>query len=168
MSEPAESAKSTSRSRNKPSDLRQLIVTLSRQHGDVIKVEELEKSGKRHELMDEEFAALAGDDEAADFFPALEHAYAAGFADADDEGFEFGPDEEEEGSDIEQFLLHGVAAHPFLRHEVRKVILSRLVRRQLRRGHKRRGGKIRGTAHDLEADEQRLAPREEKKAKVKD
>src|SRR5262249_10132304 len=108
MSESAENIRSTSRSKKKPSDHRQLIVTLSARSGDVVKVEELEKSGRRHEIMDEEFAALAGDEKAADLFPALEHAYAAGFADADGEGFEFEDDEEGDDDDMEQFLLHGV------------------------------------------------------------
>jgi hypothetical protein len=166
MSQPTESARATSRSKKKPTDQRQLIVTLNARDGDVIKVEELEKSGKRHEIMDEEFAALAGDEEAAGFFPALEHAYAAGFADADGEGFEFGEEDEDEG-DIEQFLLHGVGAHPFLRHEVRKLILGRLVRRQLKRpARKRRGGKGHEMGHATEGEDQQ-AGREERKAKTK-
>jgi hypothetical protein len=164
MSQPTESVRSASRSKKKPADQRQLIVTLNARDGEVVKVEELEKSGRRHEIMDEEFAALAGDKEAAGFFPALEHAYAAGFADADGDEFEFDDDDESE-DDIEQILLHGVGAHPFLRHEVRKLILGRLVRRQLKRpARKRRGAK--GHEGQTEGEEQQ-AGREERRAKAK-
>ena len=164
MSEPVENVRSTSRSKKKSPDHRQLIVTLSSRNGEVVKVEELEKSGRRHEILDEEFAALAGDDEAAGFFPALEQAYAAGFSDADDEGLEFG-DDDEEGDDVEQVYLHGVGAHPFLRREVRKLILSRLVRRQLKRPHKR-GARKAHVAHATEAEDQPTT-REERKARTK-
>jgi hypothetical protein len=162
MSQPAESARPTSRTKKKPTDQRQLIVTLSVRGGEVVKIEELEKSGRRHEIMDEEFAALAGDAEAEGLFPALEHAYAAGFADADGEGFEFGDEEDED--DIEQFLLHGVGAHPFLRHEVRKLILGRLVRRQLKRpARKRRASKGHEAGHASEDE----SGREERKVKTR-
>src|SRR5215467_13689445 len=97
MSQSAENSRPASRSKKKFSDHRQLIVTLSARNGEVVKVEELEKSGRRHEIMDEEFAALAGDEQAAGLFPALEHAYAAGFADSDGEGFEF--ESEDDGDD---------------------------------------------------------------------
>src|SRR5262249_8051814 len=74
------------------------------------------------------------------------------------------PEEEGDENDIEQFLLHGVGAHPFLRHEVRKLILGRLVRRQMKRPRKRRAGK----AHDSAAEpEEQHAAKEERRAKTK-
>jgi hypothetical protein len=155
MSQPTDSARP--RAKKKPTDHRQLIVTLNARDGDVVKIEELEESGGRHEIMDEEFAVLAGDAEAASLFPALEHAYVAGFADADGEGFSF--DDDDDDDDIEQFLMHGVGAHPFLRHEVRRLILGRLIRRQLSRPAKSR-------ATDETGHEGEESGREERKAKT--
>jgi hypothetical protein len=131
---------------------RQLVLTLNARDGEIIKIEELEKSGGRHEIIDEEFAALAGDQEVEGLFPALEHAYAAGFADAEGEGADLDDGDDEDG--IEQMLLHGAGGHPSLRHEVRKLILARLIRRQLKRPpRKKRASKARDDV-EHEGDEQ--------------
>jgi hypothetical protein len=162
MAEPDENIRPTSRSKKKSVEQRQLILTLNARDGEIVKIEEVEKSGGRHEIIDEEFAALAGDEEVEGLFPALEHAYAAGFADAEGEGIDLDGDDDDDG--FEQILLQGVGGHPSLRHEVRKLILARLIRRQLKRSaRKKRAGK----AHEdvgHEGDEQESG-REERKAK---
>jgi hypothetical protein len=57
------------RPKSKATGTRELVLTLSIPDGEVVKVETPEKSGQRHELSEEEFAALAGEDEAEDISP---------------------------------------------------------------------------------------------------
>jgi len=108
---------------------KELVLTLSVPDGEVIKVETLEKSGQRKELAEEEFAALAGEDEGEDISP--EEAYAAGIADAGEDEFEF--DEEGDEEEIERFVLREMVARQLLRRGVRRFILGRLRKRQLMR-----------------------------------
>src|SRR5262245_35174491 len=58
-------------------DARQIVLTLSVPDGDVLKVETIDKSGHRHAMPEEEFMALAGDDDAEDLGAVLEGAYTA-------------------------------------------------------------------------------------------
>jgi hypothetical protein len=126
------------RAKTKATDTRELVLTLSIPDGEVVKVETLEKSGKRHELSEEEFAALAGEDEAEDISP--EEAYAAGITDATKDEFEL----DEEGDDeeaIERSVLREMVTRQLLRRGVRRFILRRLRRRESIRQRARPGGK---------------------------
>ena len=108
---------------------RQLVLTLGVADGGVIKVEKLEKSGQRHEVSDEEFAALAGED-GVELGAALEEAYTAGITDAiNDELSEEEEDEEEEEEILRRFILRRAAGRQLLRRGVRRLILRRLIGR---------------------------------------
>ena len=119
--------------------IRELVLTLSVPDGDVVKVETLEKSGRRHQLSEEQFSELAGDDESHEI--SLEEAYAASIADPTEE--EFGLDEEEDGKEeeIERSILREIVARQLLRHGVFRFILGSLQRRELIRRRARPGGK---------------------------
>jgi hypothetical protein len=117
----------------------ELVLTLSVPDGEVVKVETLDKSGQRHELSEEEFAELAGEDE-EEISP--EEAYAVGIADAAED--ELGLDEEEGGDEeeeIERFILREMVARQLLRRGVRRFILHRLRKRASTRQQARPGGK---------------------------
>jgi len=118
----------------KTPDSRQLIITLSVPDNEIIKVEALDKSGKKRKLQDEDFAMLAGDRDVEGLLPVLEQAYVAGFSDANSDIFESDSDEEEaDDGDLEQVVVRGAASHTLIRRGVRKLILGRLVRRELLR-----------------------------------
>lgn len=117
-----------------PSDeTEQLVVTVSASKGEILMVERMEKSGQRREISAEEFAALAGEDEAEDIGAALEEAYAAGIVDAlgeEDREDEDESDEEAENA-LRELILGRAAGRLLLRHMVRRVILRRALRRRL-------------------------------------
>jgi hypothetical protein len=118
-------------------DSKQVVITLSVPGREVIKVETLDASGKRHKLADEDFAALAGDSDVEGLFPVLEEAYVAGFSDAN--GDESGDDEyESDDDDLEQVVIRGAASRTLIRRGVRRLILGRLAKRQAlkKQGHR--------------------------------
>jgi hypothetical protein len=59
-----------------------MVVTIRATTGDVVKIEKLDKAGKRDELSEEECARLAGADEHEEIEAALEAAFEAGIAGA--------------------------------------------------------------------------------------
>jgi hypothetical protein len=127
-------------SRSTPTEeTEQIVLTLSPK-GEVLKVEKIEKSGQRHELSDEEFAALAGEDEREDLEAAFEEAYAAGVSDAlgDEDEDE---DEEEEEIALRQLILGRAVGRQLLRRGLRRLILRRALRRQLLGERPRDNGK---------------------------
>ena len=118
----------------KTPDSRQLVITLSVPDNEIIKVEAVDMSGKKRTLHDEDFATLAGDHDVEDLLPVLEQAYVAGFSDANGDIFETGDDEADaDDSDFEQVVVRGAASRMLIRRGVRKLILGRLVRRELLR-----------------------------------
>jgi len=118
----------------KTPDSRQLVITLSVPGNEVIKVEALDTSGKKRTLHDEDFATLVGDHDVEDLLPVLEQAYVAGFSDANGDVFESGDDEDDaDDNDFEQVVVRGAASRMLIRRGVRKLILGRLVRRELLR-----------------------------------
>ena len=124
------------RAKTKKSSGTQIVVTLSLPEGDVVSVEKLAKSGKRHEVSQKEFAALAGGDAIRDLGAALEETYAAGVSDAIDGDF----GELDERNEIDRFILQEAAGREFAKHGVRKLIVRRVLRRELmrKRAHARK------------------------------
>jgi len=110
----------------------QVVLTLSPE-SEIIKVEILEKSGNRHELGVQDFASLAGDDDVEGLFPVLEQAYEAGFSDANGDVFESDDSNEANEDDFERMVVRGVASRRLIRRGVRRLILGRLIRRELLR-----------------------------------
>lgn len=117
-----------------PEEPTQFVVTMGATKGDVLKVEKIEKSGQRRELSDEEFAALAGEDEMEDLGAALEEAYGAGINDAIHDALGEEEDEDEEGEEeiaLRRFILGRSAGRQLLRRGVRRLILRRVLQREL-------------------------------------
>lgn len=128
-----EQARAPSRTRAE-TDGTQLVITLSSQHGEVTRVETMDKSGKKHELLDEDLATLVGDRDVEGLLPVLEQAYMAGFSDANSDVFESDDGESEaDENDLENVVIRGVASQRLIRRGVRKLILVRLLRRELLR-----------------------------------
>ena len=115
----------------------QLLITLSGPESDVVRVETLDKSGKKRELPADDFATLVGDHDVEDLLPVLEQAYMAGFADASRDVFD--PDDERhhetDQDDIEMAVVRGVASQRLIRRGVRRLILARLLKREIQRKH---------------------------------
>jgi hypothetical protein len=106
----------------------QIVVTVSPQRGEILKVEKIERPGHRRELTEEEFAALAGEDEEEELEAAVEEAYTAGVLDALGEEDE---EEDEEETALRQFILGRAVGRQLLRRGLRRLILHRALRRVL-------------------------------------
>ena len=118
----------------KTPDSRQLVITLTVPNNEITLVEVVDKSGKRHKLQDEDFATLVGDRDVEGLLPVIEEAYVAGFSDANGDIFESDDSEEDtDDDDLEQVVVRGAASRMRIRRGVRKLILGRLVRRELLR-----------------------------------
>jgi len=123
----------------------QIVLTLSMPNGELVKVEKFPKSGKSHEVTEEEFAALAGTDEFEDLGEVLEETYAAGITDAafDDELADDGDFDDDE--EIDRFILREAAGREFARRGLHRLILRRVLRREL---VKKRAHGARKTTHE--------------------
>jgi len=135
---------------NPPEETEQLVVTISPSKGEILLVERMEKSGQRREISAEEFATLAGEDEAEEIGAALEEAYAAGIVDALGEEDEADEEENEEDAEnaLRQIILGRAAGRLVLRRGVRRLILRRALQRRLlgrRKGTEKANG--RGRKH---------------------
>jgi hypothetical protein len=112
----------------------QLVITLGDRDGEIVRVEAVGKSGKKQELLDEDFAALVGDHDMEDLLPVLEQAYMAGFSDANGDVFESDDDEKDSGGDdLDNLEIRGIVSQGLIRRGVRKLILTRLLKRELLR-----------------------------------
>jgi hypothetical protein len=117
------------------SEQEQVVVTINAPMGKIVSVEKIDKAGKRHEVAEEEWAQLVGDDEVEDIEVALEEAFEAGIAAVlgeeyeDDEAYE---DDEERA--LRRFLIRGLMRRrPIQRRILQRVLVSRLLRRDLKR-----------------------------------
>jgi hypothetical protein len=127
------SPKPAKKEKKETSETRQVVLTLSVPGGEVIKIEKLDKNGQRQPMPEEEFSALAGDDDAEDLGAVLEGAYSAGISDAlNDEISEEEEDSEEDEEElIRRFMLRRAAGRQMLRAGLRKFILRRRLRREV-------------------------------------
>ena len=124
----------------------QVLVTINTAMGGIVRVERVDKAGKRQEVTDEEWAKLAGEDEVEDMETALEEAFEAGIAvllgdtQEEDEAYE----------DDEERALRRVLIGGLLRRSIRRRILQRiLVSRLLHRGAPKAG--ISGKSRNISA-----------------
>jgi hypothetical protein len=116
-----------------PSEQEQVVVTINLPMGKIVKVEKLDKAGKRQELAEEDCAKLVGDDEVADIEVALEEAFEAGIAAVLGDKYE--DDEADEGDDeeraVRQLLIHGLLGRPSVQRRIlQRILVSRMLRRQ--------------------------------------
>ena len=112
----------------------QIVLTVGATTGDVVKIEKIDKSGKRDEISDEDCATLAGEDEVDEIEAALEEAFEAGIAGALSEDDEDDFDDEERA--LRRLLIGGLLKRrPVLlrlrRRSLRRLLLRRLLRRRL-------------------------------------
>jgi len=124
-------------SRLAPEETEQLVVTIGATSGEVVKVEKVDKAGKRDELSQEECLKLAGEDEVDEIEAALEEAFEAGVAGALGEE---GENDDDDVDDLEQALRRLVIGglltrRPVLgrlrRRTLQRLLLRRLLRRRL-------------------------------------
>ena len=108
----------------------QLMVTINPAMGGIVRVERIDKAGKRQELVEEELAKLVGEDEVDEIEAALEEAFEAGIAVVLGDTYE----DEEAYEDDEERALRRLLVGGLLRRSIRRRILQRvLVSRVLRR-----------------------------------
>lgn len=115
------------------SEEEQLVVTIKGPRGKIVRIEKIDKTGKRHELEHKEWAKLVGDDELDEIEEALEEAFEAGIAGMfgeeyeEDEAYE---DDEEKA--VRRLLIGGLLRRrPVQRRILHRLLVSRLLRRQL-------------------------------------
>ena len=109
----------------------QVVVTINAPMGRIVKVERID-NGKRHELAQDQWAKLIGDDEVEEIENALEEAFEAGIAAMlgeefeDDEAYE-----DDEERDLRRALIAGLLRRrPVQRRILQRVVVSRLLRRR--------------------------------------
>ena len=117
-----------------------MVLTIGATTGDVVKIEKIDKAGKRDELSEEDCARLAGEDEVEEIEAALEEAFEAGIAGALSEDDEDDLDDEERA--LRRLLIGGLLRRrPVLtrlrRRSLRRLLLRRLLRRRLLQTHLR-------------------------------
>jgi hypothetical protein len=114
----------------------QVAVTINRAMGGIVKVEKVDKGGKRQELAEEDWAKLVGEDEVEEIETALEEAFEAGIAVVLGDAYE----DEEAYEDDEERALRRILIGGLLRRSVRRRILQRiLLSRLLQRGAAKSG-----------------------------
>jgi len=111
-------------------DEQQVVVTISASMGRIVRVEKTDKGGKRHELGDEEWAKLVGEDEAEEIESALEEAFEAGVAVVLGEEYEADEAyEDDEERALRRLLLGGLLRRSTRRRILQRLVMSRLLRR---------------------------------------
>jgi hypothetical protein len=111
------------------SEEEQLVVTIKGPRGKVVRIEKIDKTGKRHELEHKEWAKLVGDDELDEIEEALEAGIAGIFGEEyeEDEAYE---DDEEKA--LRRLLIGGLLRRrPIQRRILHRLLVSRLLRRQV-------------------------------------
>jgi hypothetical protein len=117
-------------------EIEQLVVTFNAAMGEIVKVEKVDKAGKRQEFTEEECAKLAGQDEVEEIEGALEEAFEAGVAVV--LGDEDAEDYDEEERAFRRLLIVGFLERHPLRHRLvhqlllRRLLLRRLLKHELR------------------------------------
>lgn len=137
MAEPAESGreKESAASRREPSrfasadETEQLVLTVSTATGDIVKIEKVDKGGKREEISDAHCAELAGDDEVEEIEAGLEEAFEAGVTATLGEDEEDADDEET----VDRLLIGRLVERRSGLRALRRRFLHRLLLRRLLR-----------------------------------
>jgi hypothetical protein len=109
----------------------QVVVTINPGMGKIVRVEKLDKAGKRQELAEKEFVKLVGDDEVEEIEAALEEAFEAGVAAMLGDEYE---DDETVEDDEEKALRQLLIAGLLRRRRIQRRILQRVVMSHVLRG----------------------------------
>ena len=115
-----------------------LVVTINPAKGGIVKVEKIDKAGKREELSDEESARLVGEDEVDEIQDAIEEAFEAAVMSVigEEDQAERENDDEEENA-IRRFLINDLIPRAVRRRILHRLLLSRMLRRRLPNGQQR-------------------------------
>lgn len=116
-------------------EMEQLVVTINPAMGGIVKVEKLDKAGKREELSEEECGRLVGEDEVEEIQGALDEAFEAavisviGTENQAEEEYE-----DDEEAAVRRFLIGDLLIPPAIRRRIlHRLLLSRLLRRRIRK-----------------------------------
>ena len=117
----------------------QLVVTINPAMGGIVKVEKIDKSGKREDLSEEECGKLVGEDEVEEIQAALDEAFEAAvmsvIGDEDQAEEEYGDDEEKA---LRRFLISDLLIPRAVRRRIlHRILLSRMLRRRFRKTRQR-------------------------------
>jgi len=115
------------------SEEEQVMVTINTPMGRIVKVERIDKAGKRQELAEEDWAKLVGEDEVEEIEAVLEEAFETGVAAVlgeeydDDEAYE---DDEEKA--LRRLLIAGLLRRrPVQRRILQRLLVSRLLHQRV-------------------------------------
>jgi hypothetical protein len=116
------------------SEEEQLVVTIAPM-GKIIRVEKIDKTAKRHELAEEEWAKLVGGDEVEEIEAALEEAFEAGIAAVLGEEYEGDEEyEDDEEKALRRVLIAGLLRRRSVQHRIlQRLMVSRLLGGRLRK-----------------------------------
>jgi hypothetical protein len=129
----------------------ELVLTVAMPTGEIVKVEKLDKSGRRNQISEKEIEALAGGDVLDDLGDVLEEAYVAGISDAiEDDLLETDGENDERESLIQSYIFRRSIGRSQLRRHARQLILRQALLREVAPEKKRpeRGGVIRKKLRD--------------------
>ena len=119
-------------------EMKQLVVTINPAVGGIVKVEKIDKAGKREQLSDEESARLVGEDEVDEIQDAIEEAFEAAVMSVigeEDQAERENDDEEEKA--IRRFLINDLIPRAVRRRILHRLLLSRMLRHRLLNGQQR-------------------------------
>jgi hypothetical protein len=115
------------------SEEEQVLVTIKSPMGKIVRVEKIDKAGKRHELEQEEWAKLVGEDELDEIEDALERAFEAGVAAM--LGEEYEEDEAPENGEeraVRRLLIGGLLRRRRVHRRIlHHLLVSRLIHRRI-------------------------------------
>ena len=118
----------------------QLVVTINPAMGGIVKVEKIDRAGKREELSEEECGRLLGEDEMEEIEAALDEAFEAAVISVIGGGNQTtGEYEDDEEKAIRRFLIGDLLIPRAVRRRIlHRLLLSRMLRRRFRKARQRR------------------------------
>lgn len=120
-------------------EMEQLVVTINRAMGRIVKVEKIDRAGKHEELSEEECGRLVGEDEVEEIQAALDEAFeAAVFSVIGGKDQANREDQDDEEKDLRRFLIGDLLIPRAVRRRIlHRLLLSRMLRRRFRKGRQR-------------------------------
>jgi hypothetical protein len=121
-------------------EMEQLVVTINRAKGGIVKVEKIDKAGKHEELSEEECGRLVGEDEVEEIQAALDEAFEAAvvsvIGEDDQAKGEYEDDDEEKA--IRRFLISDLLIPRAVRRRIlHRLLLNRMIRSRFRKTRQR-------------------------------
>src|SRR5262249_22620439 len=117
----------------------QLVVTINPAMGGIVKVEKIDKAGKREDLSEEECGKLIGEDEVEEIRSALDEAFeAAVLSVIGDEDQAEGEYEDHDEKALRRLLISDLLIPRAVRRRIlHRILLSRMLRRRVRKARQR-------------------------------